>query len=47
MCSSCQKWKFKVSCILTVAGVIIVVVSAYLILDSAAYIAEWIGIPMW
>jgi len=30
---------------LTIVGVIIVVASAYLIIDSASFIAEWIGIP--
>ena len=30
---------------LTIIGVIAVIASAYLIIDSACYIAEWIGIP--
>jgi cation:H+ antiporter len=30
---------------LTITGVVVVIASAYLIIDSACYIAEWIGIP--
>ncbi|MEM3673296.1 MAG: sodium:calcium antiporter [Candidatus Bathyarchaeia archaeon] len=37
--------KLKRHVFLTIAGVIIVVASAYLIMDSASYIAEWMEIP--
>ncbi|MEM0096792.1 MAG: sodium:calcium antiporter [Candidatus Bathyarchaeia archaeon] len=37
--------KLKRHVLLTMAGVIVVVASAYLIIDSASYIAEWMGVP--
>ena len=37
--------KLKRPMLLTIVGVMIVVASAYLIVDSASYIAEWMGVP--
>jgi cation:H+ antiporter len=37
--------KLKHPMLLTIVGVMVVVASAYLIVDSASYIAEWMGVP--
>jgi len=43
--ASSSKGKLRRYIALTIVGVIVVVASAYFIIDSASYIAEWVGIP--